>query len=148
MGLFSFLKSSAKKTSEINDISKILGNQKSPKNLNELNDETRATERNLAYEKLFTLWEKHENLKEVFTEHNSNREQLEDIYRLLIVSGAGQWVKGHFVAVEALAFPRTLDYLLNNYNKMKQSQDDIIRVTFRLLEYFRKGEIGFIHPDE
>lgn len=148
MGLVSFLKSAAHKTFEISSISNVLGNQKTPKNLAELMDEKRLSERALAYEKLYTLWEKHEILKDIIIKHKSNRKQLEDLYRYLVCYGADQWVKKHYVAVEALTFPGTLDYLLNNYVRMTQYENDRIRVSCRLLDCFKRGEIDFIHPDE
>ena len=67
MGLISFLKSAAHKTYEISSISNVLGNQKPPKNLAEPMDEKRLSERALAYENLYTLWEKHELLKHCIT---------------------------------------------------------------------------------
>ena len=148
MGLISFLKTAAHKTFEISSISNVLGNQKPPKNLAELMDEKRLSERALAYENLYTLWEKHEILKDIIIKHNSNRKQLEDLYRYLVCYGANQWVKKHYVAVEALAFPVTLDYLLNNYIRMTKYENDRIRVSYRLLEYFKRDNIDFIHPDE
>jgi hypothetical protein len=146
--LVSVLKSTAHKIFEISSISNVLGNQKLPKNLVELMDEKRLSERALAYEKLYTLWEKHEILKDIIIKHKSNRKQLEDLYRYLVCYGADQWVKKHYVAVEALTFPGTLDYLLYNYVRMTQYENDRIRVSYRLLDCFKKGKIDFIHPDE
>jgi hypothetical protein len=60
MGSLCFLRSAACKSFEIKSISNVLGNQKHPKNMIELLDRKRLSERALAYEKLYTVWEKHE----------------------------------------------------------------------------------------
>jgi hypothetical protein len=111
MGSLCFLRSAACKSFEIKSITNVLGNQKPPKNLVELMDEKRLSERALAYDRLYALWEKHEILKDIINKHKSNKKQLENIYRYLVCYGADQWVKKHYVAVEALTLDQVQSYV-------------------------------------
>lgn len=148
MGIFSSIKSSVSKTFEISNLSRILGDVKLPKTVDELLDDKKNKERENAKVRLFNLCQENKELKVIMVKHNASIEDLEVIFNFISVCGAGQWIKGHYVAVEALAFQTTLDYLLCNLDKIKESYNDRLRVCYRLIEYFNKGEVGIIHPDE
>lgn len=125
---------SIKKTFEVSKISRMLAK---PITYNDLMNNDKEE----AYEKLFVLIEKYDNLQPVLKKHKANRFMLEEVYRHLLVAGAGQWVKGDFVAVSALAFPHTLDYALQMYN---QVDPDWNEVSYQLIVYFQKGRTGII----
>jgi len=80
--------------------------------------------------------------------HGATRKQLEEISSYLICCGAGRWVKGYYVPVAAFAFQGTLNYILSNYEKMQKDVEDRYRVSLRLVQYFQKGEVRPINPEE
>jgi hypothetical protein len=51
------------------------------------------------------------------------------------VSGAGQWLNGHWVAASALASSATLEHLLKRY-RTSWTLDDATDVAAHLLEHF------------
>jgi len=48
--------------------------------------------------------------------HGADKKTLEAIYNKLIIAGAGQWTNGHYVATSAIAYPETLNLLLESYD--------------------------------
>jgi hypothetical protein len=99
--------------------------------------------REQALERLLDLCDSTPNLRAIIKAYGSDRDGLKRVYRALLLSGAGQWVSGHYVAASAVAFPATLDYTLRKFEREKVTgRDDLDRVAFRLLQYFERGEVG------
>jgi hypothetical protein len=96
-------------------------------------------DRQVAEEALFDLVQNDPVLSNVMTRHSAGRRDLEHAFHMLLTLGCGQWVRGHYVAVSALAFGFTLDYTLK-VTKGKTSVN--LEVLNRLIEYFETGEVG------
>jgi hypothetical protein len=72
----------------------------------------RPNPKQLAEEALLDECERDPDCKSIMDKHGVDREAVRDLYRRLQAGGAGQWVKGHFVSVSAIAWPRLLDRVL------------------------------------
>ena len=82
----------------------------------------------------------------VIQKHNITREQMEEKYRQLLMSGAGQVVKNHWVAASALVYDSTLDFLFdapNIYTQLR-GRDLLERVAYQLIVYFDEGRVGAV----
>jgi len=90
-------------------------------------------------ESLLDLCERDKYLIQIIKQYGIDRTGLKKIYKELLENGAGQWIKGHWVAASSLVFGGPLEYLLKNYNK--KSWTDI---SWRLIEYFEQVETGSI----
>jgi hypothetical protein len=66
---------------------------------------------------------------------------LKATYRKLVMLGAGQWARGHWVAASAFAFGATLDYVLRELGD-SATYEESIEVASRLLDYFERGGVG------
>lgn len=101
-------------------------------------------------DELLALAESDENTQKIINEYSANRDILRKIYNKLVLTGAGQFVKGHYVAASSLVYPQTLRFLLRYFNGKNFSVNDWtereseIFIAFRLIEYFKKGEVGEI----
>lgn len=127
---------SIKKNKELTRIQKELGKPLSYSLDDLLNDNSEQYK-----EALFDMVEKYDFLRSVLIEHNANRDDLQNIYKKLTTAGAGQWVKGNFVAAAAFAFSQTLDYILTKY---EGEETEWARVSFDLIMYFDKGKLGAV----
>ena len=145
MGLLSLLRSSMGKSSQVTRISKVLSRPFSVKRIrNEIL--SGDTSDNDAIEQLLDLCMTNEILKPIVQKHQATREQLKKIHTWLAVCGAGQWVNGMFVEVAAMAFPDTLDYLLNNYQRMLEDPTQRHAMCYRMIKYYESGKRGPV-PD-
>jgi hypothetical protein len=126
---------SIKKSARLRKISKILGGKITTEELLAFNRHSKKEE---AFEQLYDLCQSDPPVSEVMKKYKADRNVLSDIYHKLLASGAGQWVSGHYVAVSALAYAFTLDYLLDKFTKKEFTSD----TAFRIIEYFEKGEVG------
>lgn len=135
MGLFSLFRQSVRKNMLVFNISRKIAYPKPIKDINDLmNDDT-----DIWRGKLFDLVEQTDALRAMLKKYNGTREDLADIHRRLCVTGAGQYVKGYYVAVAALAFPLTLEYCLKMQH---ESETDWQDVSFALIDYFQQGKKG------
>ena len=91
-----------------------------------------------ALEELLKLCESDPYLTKVMEKYKADKEILRKAYEKLIMAGAGQWKRGHFVPASSLVYCQTLDYLLRNIDK---EDKDFSFVAWRLLKYFEKGRI-------
>ena len=82
---------------------------------------------------LFDYCEHHPTIEALLKEFKVSRSDLQELYRLLIMAGAGQWRVGHWVAASALAYPDSLRYLLTRKN------EEIEITAFNLIMYFERG---------
>lgn len=86
----------------------------------------------------------------VMSQYNANGQTLKELYSLLCRAGAGQYAGGHFVAASSLAFPLTLQFLLEHYNdgsfsiKGYDNYNSMLFIAYRLIEYFENGEAGIV----
>jgi len=158
MGLYlSFLKEllnpmgwvrSLRKSSKLANISRRLGTpswqgpgtsvESLPSNVSQKKD---------AEEELFDLVETDPYLNAVLFKHAASRETLRHLYEQLVLAGAGQWVRGHYVAASAFAFELCLDYLLSTADA-KRYGGDFRGVAYCLVEYFRTEKLQALRTDE
>ncbi len=82
-------------------------------------------------------------LARIMGEFDATRATLEAIYQILLVSGAGQWAGGHFVAASALAYPDTLRFILRN----RAGGLSHLAQMFALVEHFERGAPLPQHPE-
>ena len=73
-------------------------------------------EKDIYTEELLSLLSKDEPTLAILKHHNKNFNDLRKIIRNLEKNGAGQIVKGHYVAVSAIAFGDTLNFLCKHWN--------------------------------
>jgi hypothetical protein len=68
------------------------------------------------------------------------------LLRLLLASGAGQWVRGHWVAASALCYGFTLEFVLSSATAGKAAgrtpREIWTPIAFELVDYFAKGAVG------
>jgi len=98
-----------------------------------------------AEEQIKELWQHCHGFKgwrRVAESHGCDLETLHEIYQALLCDGAAQVVRGHYVPMSALAFPGTLEYLLNELELPRPSMRQISDATTALLDYFGKGRLG------
>ena len=66
-----------------------------------------------------------------------DREALKEKFRVLIVSGCGMSVRGHFVAISAFAFVQTLEYV---FSSKPEGRDELDLFAFNLVDWFGEGK--------
>ena len=77
----------------------------------------------------------------VIEKYSITETALKEKYEKLILYGAGQYVRGHWIAASALVFQSTLEYLFDIRNEMS-GRDEGEEIAYKLLEYFENGEMG------
>lgn len=100
-----------------------------------------------ALDALLSLCESDRAVGHVITQRGVSREEMKELYHMLLVGGAGQWTSGHFVPASTLAFAQTLDYAVRTLVKPagpKPDGEKVVRVAVRLIEYFERNEVGII----
>ena len=104
----------------------------------------RKSESELAQEDLFDLVLSDADLSVLIRRHGSNRDELRNIYQMLVLSGAGQWIRGGFVPAAALATIPTLDYILSSlrHNAQADPRDLSLVIASDLIEYYQSGRMG------
>src|SRR5712671_1218511 len=113
-------------------ISQELAKPSSPKNL--IEEIVTGNGRKAAAENaLFDYCEQEQTIQPLLKEFQISRDDLKSLYSMLIVVGAGQWACGHWVAASALAYPESLQYVLDR--KEKNAQE----TAFKLIMYFERG---------
>ena len=143
MGLLSLFRGSLRKSSDLRRISLILGGEM-PMTASELFASSASKE--LAEKELYDIVECDPGLRTIMTRHSAKRDALQKIYWALMRDGAGQWVRGHWVAASALTFGATLEFVLeqtNNGDKSGRGTWD--ETAFSLIDYFEKGKVGYVH---
>lgn len=85
-----------------------------------------------AFEEFLDLCERDKNVSMVMMLEGLNRSDLKELYKLLMLNGLGQWVKGHQMALSTLAYPEPLRYTVR-----AQKQDVNIReIVVNLMDYW------------
>lgn len=89
------------------------------------------------------------DLSRVMRSHSTSRAQLEEIYHILIAAGAGQWVRGAYVAAAAIATIPTLAFVLeSSAGRLPKGWNESDRwpgIVGRLLDYYEAGRVGSLH---
>ena len=75
------------------------------------------SDKELYIEELLILLSKDEATTTLLSKHKLKFDDLRDMISVLEITGAGQIVKGHYVAVSSIAFIDTLNVLCNYWNK-------------------------------
>ncbi len=128
---------SLKKSGRLKRISKVLGAEADFDNfVFSLGSE--AGPKAQALSELFDLCEADPDLSQVLTNYSADREQLKATYIALIANGAGQWVRGHYVAASAFAFVPTLECVLGAHPE----GESLPEMAFKLFDYFELGKFG------
>lgn len=91
---------------KLKKLSKILGESVNITNLQDIS--SKLAKKDKALDDLYSLSKdfKYTNLR--LEKHNIDKEKFKEIYRKLELLGAGQWIKGHYVAASSLVFGSTL----------------------------------------
>jgi len=105
-----------------------------------------ADSKDSAENALFDYCEQQPEIQVLLREFKISRQDIQELYRLLIRAGAGQWTCGHWVAASALAYPDSLRYLLTQRKENKR--EDIRKTAFNLIMYFERGTVLEILTDE
>jgi hypothetical protein len=77
--------------------------------------------------------EEQPTIQALLREFEISRQDLQELYHQLIMVGAGQWTRGHWVAASALAYPDPLRYLL------MRRKEDMLETAYNLIMYFERG---------
>jgi len=98
-------------------------------------------EQNHALDRYLDFCVSDKQIRFVLEHSEANRADLERIYKNLIMNGAGQWVKGHYVAASSIAYAEPLTFILAA-NSIEASDEDIspFELTALLIDYWQ-GEI-------
>jgi hypothetical protein len=115
-------------------ISRELGRRMSGEQL--LQDVLSGNRRERAIEALLDYCEGRQDIRNVMTEFGADRGMLRQLYDGLLVSGAGGWAGGHYVAASALAYPHALHYLLSRA-RVGRERDN--QTAYTLLMHFERG---------
>jgi len=99
--------------------------------------------RNQAKNKLMKYCLEDSEVKPVLERHDANEETLRTLFAQLQTIGAGQHASGHYVAASTLAYPETLDYVLQHFESAKDTK---LRMAHNLIEYFRSERKGSLPP--
>ena len=74
--------------------------------------------------------------------YGATGETIKELYNKLIDAGAGQWIKGHFVALSALAYFEPLSFCLE---ALKNRSPDFTEVAWNMLEFFKGNPLDRSH---
>jgi len=86
-------------------------------------------------EALLDYCESDRNLQKVLAQFDISRKELREVFLLLVSVGAGQWVRGHYIAASAISYPHTLRYILS----CLASEEDILKAANRVIMHFERG---------
>lgn len=94
-----------------------------------------AKKREDAFEAYLNLCESDSNVKRILNDYKLNRNDLKEIYQVLLRSGLGQWIKSHYVALSTLAYAQPLKLYLD----LKQQGSSHIEIASAILDYWKKN---------
>jgi hypothetical protein len=101
-----------------------------------------GNQRRKSEEELYDLIEGDPLLREIMARHGATRDVLRDIYQGLLITGAGQWARGHYVPASALAFGATLEFLLTTTDNARIATKGAWETAaFKVLDYFERGSV-------
>jgi hypothetical protein len=91
-----------------------------------------------ALEEYWDLCEADESVAGLMQHYDLSRKDLNDVYLKMIDVKIGQWVKGHFVALSALAYREPFYYLMESEERGRWDGEDFKEVAVDILRYFRE----------
>ena len=144
--MFKSLISSIRKSNELSKISAQLASGSNHGNILQYIQQANGV--NPALEKLMDLCYSFDLTRDVISKYGVDRTYLKRLYHRLLSLGAGQYVRGHFVAASCFAFASPLEFILGHYdgeNFSIRGYDDYnsgLFISFKLVEYFRRGGSG------
>jgi len=143
--LWKFLRLSQRRKRELVRISRLLDTPTS--SVEQLLSNSRdSVLEELLLEELFDLILGQPMLLALLQKHGATREDLRELYWALLGAGAGQWVRGHWVAASALCYGFTLEFVLTRSKEGKAAGHTPRQIwqaaSFTLIEYFEKGRVG------
>ena len=94
---------------------------------------TDVDRRDAARSALFDYCEAQPAIQSLMTECQISRSDLQELYTMLLLAGAGQWRSEHFVAASALAHPVSLRYIV-----MRREENPLV-LAVKLIAYFEQG---------
>ena len=141
---------SIKKSFKLKKISKILG---APLTLDVQSLIKDSSKNDEALDNLYNLSKDFKYTNKRLDEYKVDKERFKRIYGNLVIAGAGQWIKGHWVPASSLVFGSTLEYILEELEKHKGEDLNSsiplsnipgywMEIAFNLIEYFEKGKMG------
>lgn len=86
--------------------------------------------------------------KIVLIRYGVDNDILKSVYEKLILNGAGQFVKGHFVCVSSLVYPTTLMFIFQHYRnggfcvKDLDDYESTLLIVYRLIKFFETNELS------
>jgi hypothetical protein len=107
-----------------------------------LRDPEQSRKRDEALEKFFELCKSDEGVIQAMDSYGATGETIKELYTKLIDAGAGQWIKGHFVALSALAYFEPLSFCLE---ALKKGSPDFTEVAWNMLEFFKGNPLDRSH---
>jgi|TARA_B100000315_G_scaffold119556_1_gene109520 hypothetical protein len=141
MGLFGSIFGSFSKSKKLSKLQNIIWGDLGtlgPSGFEAMQESQKAKEK--ALQEYWGLCEADEGVAQLMKEHSLSRKNLNDLYMKLIKTGVGQWIKGHFVALSALAYYETFYYLLESQKRGRVDGEDFKEVAHDILCFFR-GDI-------
>jgi benzoyl-CoA reductase/2-hydroxyglutaryl-CoA dehydratase subunit BcrC/BadD/HgdB len=96
-----------------------------------------------AKEKLFDYCFSEKKILKIINKYNAKREDLNELYRILNIAGAGQWVNGYYVIAACFLFTDTLEYILSEHAKLSKnnySKETVVRIASDLIQIFNEKE--------
>ena len=140
MGLWKFFRASQRRGKELRRVSGILGEPISSVEM------LLSGAADSAKEELYDLILGDPALYALLQKHGATRNDLTNIYHGLLAAGAGQWVRGHWVAASALCYGFTLEFVLSRFREgeaaHKNPREIWEPIAFEVVEYFAKGKVG------
>jgi|HubBroStandDraft_6_1064221.scaffolds.fasta_scaffold221310_4 hypothetical protein len=140
MGPLAFFRASRRRLVKLQQLSLILGDPNT--SVAALMSATKEK----AEDELYDLVEQDVTLHRTITKYGVTRGDLRHIYRMLLLAGAGQWVRGHYVAASALCYGFTLEFALSKFLEEKSTakapKEIWLDASFRLVRYFENGKLA------
>ena len=96
--------------------------------------------KDLLREDLFKMISKEDITNKLLRKYERNFSDVEKIVSVLELNGAGQIVKGHYVPLSVIAYPKKLDYLLKYWDGENFKVDDFdshnsnLAIAFKMIE--------------
>ena len=78
------------------------------------------------------------DIQDVMRSFDLDRTELEELYRTLVVAGAGQWARGHWVAASTLAYPESLRFLVGR-RRRPPDLETLEATIYALIMHFERG---------
>lgn len=133
------ISSSILKNIKLKKISATLGKPFDFNNKNLVQNKMKGSdEKDKALNELYLLSKDFKLTSQRLEGYKISEKKFKEIYKKLLEEGAGQWVKGHYVAASSLVFGSSLEYI---HNELEEEEPDWPRIAFNLVLYFETGKV-------